>query len=91
MTATLAPAATTQLSEYQLDILNAINTHGERRDYIATRSYGIKAANYLLKQGLIERFESAVKYPGSKYDRMLVFFCASEKGAMLLEAQGLRR
>lgn len=89
------PAAITatapELSEQQLDILNAINMDGERRDYIATRTYGIKTANQLLKAGLITKGESAVKYPGSKYDRMLVFFYATEAGGAVLAQHGLRR
>jgi hypothetical protein len=90
MNATTATAQV-ELNENQLDILNAINADGERRDYIATRTYGIKCANQLLKMGLIEKFDSAVKYPGSKYDRMLVFFKATEAGAELLASKGLKR
>ena len=81
---------TTELTENQLDILNAINTRWERRDYIATRSYGIKAANQLLKMGLIQKEDWAVKYPGSKYDRMMIHFRATDAGAELLAKHGLR-
>lgn len=87
----VVPAPAIELTEAQLDILSLINTDAERRDYIASRSHGIKAANQLLKMGLIERFESAVKYPGSKYDRMLVFFKATVAGAQVLASLGLAR
>lgn len=86
-----AAAETLTLTEEQLDVLNIANVDSVRRDYVAVRHYGIKAANQLLKMGLLERFESAVRYPGSKYDRMLVFFKATAAGATVLKAHGLCR